>query len=331
MVLGTTLEAYQELEQRWSKWLGDVTPHCVACSSGTAALHLGLEALNMPLGSTVVLPEFTMVACARAVTLAGHIPTFVDCREDLNLNPDLISIIPKNPRTVMAVHIYGRRCDMEAVHSRSLGFVVEDLAEAHGIRPNPRTDVAAWSFYRNKAIAGEEGGMAAFKHRAHAERARSLRSLGFTENHDFLHVPRGHNYRMSNVHARLVLDSFDKFPENGTARRKVEGYYNRYVPEEWKMPLRDTIWVYDIRLPRTVDTAGVVQELNQSGVVARLGFKCMSEQPEYQPQRGPGYYKKLLAYEMSRRIIYLPVTPKMTEVEVAMNVDCLKKAVGRYV
>lgn len=325
-----TLEAYQELEQRWSKWLGDVTPYCVACSSGTAALHLGLEALNMPQGTVVAVPEFTMVACARAVTLAGHVPTFVDCGMDLNINPELISIIPKNPRTVMAVHIYGRRCDMEAVHSRSLGFVVEDLAEAHGIRPHQGTDVACWSFYKNKAIAGEEGGMVAFKDKSHADRARSLRSLGFTENHDFLHVPRGHNYRMSNCHAQLVLNNLDKFPQNGEARRRVEQWYERHIPHEWKMPLRDTVWVYDIKLPRSVDTAGVVRELNQAGIAARLGFKCMSEQPEYRPERGEGYYKKLKAYDMSRRIIYLPVTPEMTEANVIWAVVCLSEAVGRY-
>lgn len=326
-----TLEAYQELEQRWSKWLGDTTPHCVACSSGTAALHLGLEALGMPQGTEVAVPEFTMVACARAVTLAGHVPFFVDCDDKLLMDTFKIMNQPNGAngngsdfRAAMFVHVYGRR--QEIPLELPVWFRIEDLAEAHGIRPYPTTDVACWSFYKNKAVAGEEGGMVAFKDKTHADRARSLRSLGFTENHDFLHVPRGHNYRMSNVHARLVLDSLDKFSENTTARRRVEGYYERHIPHEWKMPLRDAVWVYDIKLPRSVDTADVVRELNQNGIAARLGFKCMSEQPEYRREG----YKKLQAYDMSRRIIYLPVTPEMAEGNVIWAVACLSKAVGRY-
>ncbi len=113
--------------------------HGVACSSGTAALTLALRALNIGPGDEVIVPEFTMVASAWAVTYTGATPVFVDCGDDLNIDVTRIEekITPRT-RAVMPVHVYGRRCDMDAVMDLALQYnlrVVEDSAEAHGVRP----------------------------------------------------------------------------------------------------------------------------------------------------------------------------------------------------
>jgi perosamine synthetase len=320
------LEPYQELEAQYSHWLRDSHPYTVACSSGTAALHLGLEALGLPLRRFVVVPEFTMIACARAVSLAGHRPVFVDCREDLNLNPEWLFWSTFD--VVMAVHMYGRLCDMEAIHVKAGEKpVIEDLAEAHGCLPHPKTDVVCWSFYKNKIVAGEEGGMVAFRSKEHAERARSLRSLGFTENHNFLHIPRGHNYRMSNLHAHPILESLANVQSNIQKRFEVMSFYDRHIPEAWKMPFRQVPWVYDLRLPPGVSVEAVVDTLHERGVPgARCGFKCMSEQPEFQ-QIGNKDYQTTQAFEMSRRIMYLPIHTDMTETVVASHVSKLAEIV----
>lgn len=300
------MQPYEELERAWAATNGLNPEGMVACSSGTAALHLALESLGIPLGSKVVVPDFTMVACARAVVLAGHVPAFVDCLES-NLLID-VQNIPEGEgiKAVMPVHVYGRRCDMDAIVNRCGGmWVIEDLAEAHGVRPHAETDAACWSFYRNKIVCGEEGGAVYFKNPDKAQLARKLRCLGFTERHDFYHIPRGHNYRMSNLHAKAVLDSLRGMGGAVQSRRIIESEYDSLIPDGWKMPYRDAPWVYDLRIPSmtSLKQTILVREMNSKGIAARHGFKPMSIQPEFQTL---GYYSSN-AYKASCEVIYLPL------------------------
>jgi len=146
------MEAFEELEERLSAWSG--CQNVVACSSGTAALHLAFEALQLPIGSQVIMPEFTMVACARAATMAGLRPVFVDCGEDLLMDVEKIEdYVSDLTSAILMVHVYGRVCDMERIRwiaARHNLSIIEDLAEAHGVRPDYHTRAACWSFYRNR-------------------------------------------------------------------------------------------------------------------------------------------------------------------------------------
>lgn len=326
------MERYQELEQRLAEWTG--MPHVVACSSGTAALHLALEALSLPLDSEVICPDFTMIACARAISLAGLTPMFVDCDDTLNMDPTLIRpgiyAGAKSRRTsaILAVHTYGRRCNMDAIHDgaepRFLA-VIEDMAELHGIKPHPLTETACWSFYKNKIVAGEEGGAVAFRDPKAAAHARQLRSLGFTDAHDFNHIPRGHNYRMSNCHADLILKCLDKFNDNVMFRRYNEGLYNRQCPVEWKQPFRDSPWVYDIRIPglTTVQQNKIVKELASDGT--RHAFKPMCDQQEYARSEMVAHDNicGTLSRKASKEVIYLPLDRTVTPEKVHQQFDTI--------
>jgi dTDP-4-amino-4,6-dideoxygalactose transaminase len=148
------VEPYQQFERDFGAWAG--VSNVVGCSSGTAALHLALESLKLPPGSSVLVPDYTMVACARAVTLAGLTPVFVDCGDDLLMRPDLLhggAGFPLTTSAIMAVHVYGRRCDMgrvaEFAEVNGLA-VIEDLAEAHGVKPHSFTDAAYGRFYKQQ-------------------------------------------------------------------------------------------------------------------------------------------------------------------------------------
>jgi len=311
------MELYQRLEVEWAKF-NDLDPRgMVACSSGTAALHLALECLELPPGSEVIVPDYTMVACPRAVTLAGLRPRFVDCGPDLLMDDgDPMGNAQVEPYSAfMAVHVYGRRVDMDWIFSTAgvCHAVVEDLAEAHGLKPHPATDAACWSFYKNKVVAGEEGGAVWFRDYDRAEAARSLRTLGFTEAHDYTHRPRGHNYRMSNLHAEPILDSIYFYEENLEARRGLEQVCDGECPDRWRMPPREVPWVYDLRVPglTTGRQAAAVGALREAGIPARFGFKPCSSQEEYRNPDGPTNPN---AYAAAREVIYLPLQPGvMTE------------------
>lgn len=325
------MEPYQQLEKEWAEF-NDLDPTgMVACSSGTAALHLALEALRLPQGSQVITSDYNMIAVPRAITLAGLTPVFVDCDDRLLLDTDLIIEGSRggHNRAVVAVHIYGRPINMEKVHDevyvaqqgRQSVSIIEDLAEAHGLTPHPKTDVACWSFYKNKIVAGEEGGAVWFKDQSNADLARQLRSLGFTAEHDYNHVPRGHNYRMSNLHATRILDrtqnrwgSVGDAEDNLRRRREIEGWYEFNCPIDWLQSARQCPWVYDFRIPGiNYYTQGrVVKSLQDAGIPARHGFKSMHRQEEYCGctfvKSGPFARSSLLSSE----IIYLPIQPGVT-------------------
>jgi perosamine synthetase len=329
------MEPYQQLEANLARWMDFPQENVVACASGTAALHLALEAFQLPAKSRAAVPDFTMIACARAVTLAGLTPVFVDCREDLLIDTELLTRRMLSPiedmGVVMAVHVYGRRCDMDALallSARYDTYIIEDMAEAHGIRPHSSTDAACWSFYRNKIVAGEEGGAIAFKDVECARTARSLRSLGFTEAHDFTHRPRGHNYRLSNTHAELILRSLDRFEVNMATRRVIEEWYDEACPDEWRMPPREAPWVYDLRIRNMtrVTQDAVVRELRANGIEARHGFKELRGQEEYLGCHVMGGGK---VARLSREIVYLPIQPgATTELSCQRSFDIIKPLVG---
>lgn len=327
------METYQLLEREWAEF-NELEPECmVVCSSGTAALHLALEAMRLPKGSSVLVPEFTMVACARSVTLADLTPRFVDCRKD-NLLLDIKKAAEAIENgdglvsAIMPVHVYGRQCNMDeiSVFSEYYGLaVVEDLAEAHGIRPHKNSDAACWSFYKNKIVAGEEGGAVWFQEAELADYARRLRSLGFTDAHDFTHLPRGHNYRMANVLACVIREGYNglrHYPYRIETRRQIEEWYNTRCNPSWKMPHRQAPWVYDLRIPglllnRKFGVDFLVSSLHESGIEARHGFKPMSWQPEYAimsedkegVQEIVGGKLPWEAAKAASEVLYLPMQP----------------------
>lgn len=321
------MQAYEILEKEIGEWAGFSPKQVVVCSSGTAALHLALEALQLPPGKEVIVPDYCMIACARAVTLASLTPRFVDCGIDFNLNPNLITKslnFSRDTEAIMAVHNYGRRCDMDAIHNQARTYglkVVEDLAEAHGVLPDPETDASCWSFYRNKIVGGEEGGAVAFKDVKHAQLARQLRCLGFTDAHDFDHIPRGHNYRLSNTHAQLISNKLAHFEEWVAGRRMVEEKIARLLGDLRIKLKRSSPWVYDMHFPGMTKQQQdrMVQELNALDIPARHGFRAMTLQQEY----GTPYTLSPLsnwrqesrAARISTEVVYLPLAG-MTDTDI---------------
>lgn len=323
------IEAVELLEASIGEWMGFSPENVVACSSGTAALHLALESLQLPQGSKVLVPDYTMVACARSCTLAGLEPVFLDCGPDLLIDTQKMKGLDfgGDVRAIMPVHIYGRRCNMDFISAfakRRGMMVVEDMAELHGVKPHRDTDAACWSFYRNKIVGGKEGGAVAFRKEGHAALARTLRCLGFTREHNFQHVPRGHNYRLSDVHSLFIQSSLNTVNENMTSRRRLENIYNEAIPVDWHMPKRESPWVYDVRLPTERHVPTVVNHLNKNGIAARCGFYPMTLQVEYrQPTRVMMY-----SHSIYSRIMYLPLDPLTNPADVDRAVDLLVASVA---
>jgi dTDP-4-amino-4,6-dideoxygalactose transaminase len=317
-------QPFEQLELEFGQFIGN--PNTVAVASGTAALHIACEVARTKITDDVTgevkpriaIPEYTMVACARAAAMADLDIHFVDCNDDLQMNMDLV---PDQMQIVMAVHIYGNLCDVAALHRKPYGpLIIEDMAEVHGAKPHRDSFAACWSFYKNKTIHGEEGGMIAFKNPQDVRLAKQLRTLGFDDNHDYFHVPRGVNARMSNAHAELILPSLRNFHGNNITRHLLSNVYDHHIPDLCRMPLCMYPWVFPIHIKGMFyfQQRELVLGLNKKGIAARQGFKSMRMQDEF-GSRIIGCLTN--AIRRQHEIVYLPLSETMTRDDVAQICD----------
>jgi dTDP-4-amino-4,6-dideoxygalactose transaminase len=304
--LGPYVVAFEKAFADWNSM-----KYAIACSSGTAALTLALRALNIGSGDEVIVPEFTMIATAWAVTYTGATPIFVDCKDDLTIDCDLIEgKITEKTKAIIPVHIYGRSCDMRRIMEIAYSYnlrVVEDSAEAHGVKPVG--DIACFSLYANKIITSGEGGICVTNEERLANQMIHLRSMAFTPTHDFLHKKIAYNFRMTNLQAAVALAQLERVEEMLKKRKKIETYYNdglRNVKGVMLMPVRDVLWMYDLVVEKTEE---LQKYLEREGIETRQFFKPMSQQPMYYNPN----WKSLKAAKYGYSGIYLPSYVDLTE------------------
>lgn len=303
----------RRFEEAFAEYSG--IAHGVACSSGTTALTLALRALGIGPGDEVIVPEFTMVASAWAVSHTGATPVFVDCADDLNIDPAKIEekITPRT-KAVMPVHIYGRRCGMDAIMNIAHDYnlrVVEDSAEAHGVPPVG--DVACYSLFANKIITSGEGGICLTNDPRLAEQMAHLRAMAFTEDHSFLHKKLAYNFRMTAMQGAVALAQVEQLDEFLALRREIERRYDeglKGIPGITLMPPRDVLWMYDLRAERRDELRSF---LSAEGIETRVFFKPMSRQPGYHDPVWP----YLNASRFSEDGLYLPTYTELTAADQA--------------
>jgi perosamine synthetase len=201
---------------------------CVAVSSGTAGLHLGLLAVGVGPGDEVVVPSFTFAATANSVALTGATPVFADIEPDhFCLDPAAVeAVVTSRTRGIMPVHLYGHPAGMDAltaVAERHGLAVYEDAAQAHGARWRGRPvgsfgSFAMFSLYPTKNMTSGEGGMVACAEEPVARTVRLLRNQGMERRYENEVV--GFNARMTDVHAaigRVQLAKLDGWTERRRA------------------------------------------------------------------------------------------------------------------
>jgi perosamine synthetase len=285
--------------------------HGVACSSGTTALTLALRALGIGPGDEVIVPEFTMIASAWAVTYTGATPVFVDCADDLTIDVSLIeSKITPRTKAIMPVHIYGRRCAMDEIMKIAYEYnlrVVEDSAEAHGVRPVG--DIACFSLFANKIITSGEGGICVTNDPHLAAQMAHLRGMAFSKEHNFIHKKLAYNFRMTNLQAAVAVAQVEQIDEILAARKRIEAGYDQRlagISGITRMPAREVLWMYDLRADNRDE---LMKYLHEGGIETRLFFQPMSRQPMYYSDD----WSSLNAARFAADGLYLPTYVGLTE------------------
>jgi perosamine synthetase len=227
-----------EFEKAIGRFLG--APHVICTNTGTTALHLALDSLGIGPGDEVLVPSFTYVASAQAISATGARPVFCDIREE-NLNLDVEDAGRRlTPRTkaILPVHYRGIPCDIDEIQELAAEHdlhVVEDAAHAFGSSSKGRPigsfgEMACFSFDPIKNITCGEGGAVVFQDDGLLERLQQKRILGtdkdtwsrYRNERSWFYdvVTQGYRYHMSNINAAIGLVQLRRF--DAMNRRKIE-------------------------------------------------------------------------------------------------------------
>lgn len=213
----------KEFESKISSMVG--VKHAIACMNGTMALYMGLKAMKdlykWPDGFGVIVPDFTFIASANAVVLAGGNPIFCDVYRD-TLNIDCYSAelkLDKTVKAIMPVHIYGQSANLDEVLKFAQDYdlkVIEDAAQGVGVSWKGKAvgsfgDCGIHSYYSDKNLSCSEGGMVLTDNDKIAEKCIRLNNQGRTGRGWYQHDEIGFNFRMTDLSASIGLAQLSKF------------------------------------------------------------------------------------------------------------------------
>lgn len=332
------------------------TTHCVATSSGTAALHVGLLAAGVRPGEEVVTTPLTWVATANVVLHAGARPVFADVDPGtLNLDPARVAeVITPRTRAIVPVHYAGMPCDQDAferIADRHGLAVVEDAAHAlgatHRNRPVGSMSTAAmFSFHPAKNLTTGEGGALVTSDGELAARARRLRYHGIDQSpanrfggrgpaaYDV--VEAGFKYNMSDLQAAIGLHQLASLDRRNERRASLAAAYRERladvphvsVLEDAPYPVRHAWHMMIVRIAPAalaIDRDGFVAALRDAGVGAGVHFVPLHLQTLYRDFARPEDLP--VATDAHARIVTLPLFPEMRDEDVDFVVDAVRGVV----
>jgi len=321
----------REFEERFAAWCG--VKYAVATSSGTSALHVALLAHEIGSGDEVITTPFSFIASANCALYVGARPVFVDIEPDyFTLDPAQVAerITPRT-RAVLAVHLFGQPCDMDALAAVAEAhnlILIEDACQSHGATFNGRK-VGAWgtacySFYPTKNMTTIEGGMITTHDARIAERARLLRDHGSPKRYH--HEIVGYNLRMTDLQAALGLAQLAKVDAWNAQRQANAAYLTERLAgvagvSTPRLRERATHVFHQYTL-RLGDRDAMVQRLTQHGIGVAVHYPTpIHQQPVY---RQLGYADSLPQAEAaSREVLSLPVHPSLSTRDLELIVEAV--------
>jgi perosamine synthetase len=331
-ISGSFGENLPAFEREFAAFVG--TQHGVATTSGTTALHLAVQALDLTPGDEVLVSASTNIATALAAYHNGAVPVPIDSeRITWNLDLDLVEDeITSRTKAIIPVHLFGHPVDMDRLvelADRHGLTVIEDCAESHGATVRGRQTgtfgaMSCFSFYANKIITTGEGGMVMTDDDDLAERVRLLRNLAFGRPR-FFHEEAGHNFRMTGFQAAMGRAQLRKIEHIVAEKRRVAATYNRALadvpgittpPEEpWA---KNVYWMYGVLVEPDYGLTRdeVAAALAERGVESRTFFCPMNLQPFLREQPGFRDVSCPVAEKLWQRGLYLPSSPSLTDDEV---------------
>ena len=340
------------LEREFGAYVG--APAAVAVSSGTAALHLALVALDLPPGAEVITTAMTFCATANAIIHAGAVPVFADCdRRTMNIDPaDVRRRITPRTRAIVPVHFAGRPCDMTALLAIAREHdlaVVEDCAHAIEAEIDGRHcgtfgDFGCFSFYVTKNMTTVEGGMVVARDVAKAERIQMLALHGMTKDawhrysdEGFVHyevAEPGFKYNLTDLAASIGLHQLARLEERWARRRALWDFYldaladtPLVLPAPAATGTRHALHLFtclvdDRQTALTRDQ--VLQGLHELAIGAGVHYRAVHEHRYYRNTYGERTGRLPNAEWIGARTLSIPLSAKVDDRDAADVVRALR-------
>jgi dTDP-4-amino-4,6-dideoxygalactose transaminase len=326
--------------------------HAIAVSSGTAALHLAMKALNVGPKDEVLLPSLSFVASSNAVLYMGAQPVFVDISslDDLNLScDDLERKITSRTKAIVVVHYAGYLADVRRIKRiarKHRLLVVEDSAHAIGASLNSKMagtfgQIGCFSFFSNKNMATGEGGMLVTDDHRLAKRLRLLRSHGMTSMtlnrhqghaHTYDVVDLGYNYRMTEISAALGIAQLKKL-NRGNRKRKaltelymsnLQGIKGLSIPFR-SYPRESSYHLFSVILNQNINRERFMDLLKEEGIQSSIHYPPIHEFSYYRSNLKGSRAKLPLTEYVGKHEVTLPLHPLLEKKEVIFVCDTIRK------
>ncbi|MBW2637739.1 MAG: UDP-4-amino-4,6-dideoxy-N-acetyl-beta-L-altrosamine transaminase [Deltaproteobacteria bacterium] len=348
----TTGPKIKEFEDALSSYIG--CRHCVIVNSGTSALDIAVQALELPKGSEIITTPFTFVATSNAIIYNALKPVFADiCSDTFNIDPeDIRRKITKDTKAIIYVDYAGQPCDIKAIREIADEFdlyLIEDAshaigAEYEGKKVGNFADLTIFSFHPVKHITTGEGGAVVMDDDALYERLLLIRSHGIDKDAQDRYGPDaswaydmkylGRNYRMTDFQAALgisqlkKLDGFiDKRNELALRYQEILGDIDGVTLPVIKNNVRHAWHLYTILLDGSIDRDELFKYMRSSNIGVNLHYIPVYRHSYYVEKFGIDAEEFPVTEDVFKRIITLPMFPRMSEQQVEYVVTSISQAI----
>lgn len=321
------------------------TDHAIGVSSGTAALHCIVRALDLPKGGEVITTPYSFVASSNVLLFEDLVPRFVDIDPaTYNIDPARVeAAITPNTCAILAVDVFGRPAPWprlrEIADAHDLALIADSCealgASIGGTPIGAWGDAAGFGFYPNKQITTGEGGCITTNNAALAETCRSLRNQGRATRGQMRHVRLGYNYRLSELNAALGAAQLDRLDAILKARTCASAWYHdalapladalRRPPQT--LPDAERSWfvyVIELRPPWTrTHRDALCDALQADSIGCAPYFPAIHLQPLYRERFGFQEGAFPHCESVAARTLALPFFADITESQIRRVVDAL--------
>jgi len=294
--IGPHLDMFEDIVKKYTG-----AKHAIAVTSCTAGIHLALRALRVEKDDYVLCSSLTFVATVNPIIYCGAEPIFIDSEEgSWNMDPALLekailnsTALGKKPKAIIAVHIFGVPCNMDAIKKLSDEYdipIIEDAAESLGSTFNDKHtgtfgSIGVYSFNGNKLLSTSGGGVIVTNNKEHADYMRFLATQAKDKKKFYYHTEIGYNYRMSNVLAAIGIAQMEVIEKRIRRTREVNQIYQKEVghlfysfQEERKID-RSNMWLTCALMKGEDKPEDLIAYLEKDNIEARRIWKPMHEQP----------------------------------------------------
>lgn len=317
--------------------------HAIATSSCTGALQMGLAALGIGAGDEVILADTNWIATAAPIVHLGATPVFVDIEPtSWCISADRVrTAITSRTRAIVAVHLYGNLCDMEALLTIGAEHglpVIEDAAEAigaifHGSRAGSMGTFGAFSFHGTKTLTTGEGGMFVTNDSDLYEHVLTLSNHGRArgQTRQFWPDEIGYKFKMSNVQAAIGCAQLERVEELTARKREILGRYKQLLSDLVGVTLNpeppgtvNGAWMPTIVLDRSlgVTRSALQAAFARAGIDARVFFAPLSGMPMFRSRP-----ENTVAWDLPERALNLPSFHDMTDQEQVEVVEVVHQVI----